>query len=264
MHDGTLDTCPDSATHLPAPAGHCEPPFLAISRRTSVKHVQSSCHAPPLAPAWSKVHVFVLPRERSAGIVTKGDVLVRDDTDSLYELAPGSDAPERVRTLASPVVGWPGARVAARALAKDEELSGLEDRVASLVDLRLDGEPAKSSVHLRYAETAREAWGAALVFVVDVAASSSQKGPFYRWTADVHMTGALVMRASDGAFAALRVSGPVDVSEALWRDPVEGLGLRHDPTPCHRGEMSVEVEWDCGQCLWRDGGNRHDVEDHSG
>jgi hypothetical protein len=276
LRDGTPDSCPESAPHLPAPGGRCEPPFLHVTRDLESEPV-SACHINP-ARGHFNGFVFFLVRGRSAGVVTNADVLVRIHADTAYRVERSSPdrgailgvsaedgaalSPERaeearlVRALAAAVVGWPGAAVASRAHAKGEDAPELDAAVTKTLDLQLHtldlqlhDEPAPVVSQVRFREAAIETWGEALAFDVVVDSMATRQGDSFRWTTAVHASGELVLRASDGAIVALRLRGSVTDTEVLEREPVMGSGLSREPRTCNRGELSFEIGWDCSQCL---------------
>jgi hypothetical protein len=77
-------------------------------------------------------------------------------------------------------------------------------------------------------------------------------GRYYAESTEVSGKGDLVLRASDGALAALHLRGAVSDTEVMVHEPVYGLGLTRERKTCNRGEMIFDAKWDCSQCLWRD------------
>ena len=163
-----------------------------------------------------------------------------EDARRIAFLASPDDA-RRLRSLATAVVGWPGAT------AVREPDSGVRDYpeftapLQTILDVQLHGRPATVVVRSRFGEHAREQWGKALVFAVAIDASASGGASCSRWASDVSMTGSLVLRASDGAIVALRLGGPTVDEET----PCTASGKPHNPTICNRGNMSVDLSWTC-------------------
>ena len=275
LRDGTPDSCPGSSPHLPAPGGRCEPPFLRVTRDLESDPV-SACHINPARGDFGGF-VFFLVRGRSAGVVTNAEVLVRLRADTAYRVERSSpdrgailrvstedgaplpteraDEARLVRALSAAVVGWPGAAVVARAHAKGEDAPELDAAVTKTLDLQLHTldlqlhEPVPVVSQVRFRGAAIEAWGEALAFDVVVDSTATRQGDYFRWTTAAHASGELVLRASDGAIAALRLRGPVTDTEVLEREPIVGSGMSREPRTCNRGELSFEIGWDCSQCL---------------
>jgi hypothetical protein len=269
LHDGTPDVCSDTAAHLPAPRGHCEPPFLTVSWRIETAPLEQ-CQVPPIPLRLAETtSAFFVARSRSAESV-EGEALVRrpreQREDTLYwvesgpermfvarkggELVPpGVPETNHLRAILTPWIAWPNAP---RVLATGTEATELASAVRAIADVPLRDAPAPFVAVVRFRESAREPWGDALVFDVKLSAMTTARGTYYAESTEVRGKGDLVLRASDGALAALHLRGAVSDTEVLVHEPLDGSGLTRERKTCTRGEMTFDAEWDCSQCLWRD------------
>jgi len=142
--------------------------------------------------------------------------------------------------LTIPVVGWPGSAWASRLPAPGEEVQAFEGRVATMVDLHEDERPATGTATVRFRAVQPEAWGDAHVFDVALTgpmrttcsrtAMSNPKleddssSPCSQPPTEVRAHGELVVRASDGAFIALRLRGPVSEASQAGHVSVPTMG----------------------------------------
>jgi hypothetical protein len=230
-----------------------------VSRHDSTTAV-ARCQVAPIEEAWSASVVYDPRVERSAETVTKARLTIAGDRKT-YEVGQtsaglevresngtvrptdGDERARRVSALAAAVVGWRGKGAAAHPGVADT--SALAEAVKAIVDLRLHGEPAMATASVRFKHARREAWGDALVFDVDIQGASSSSGMCHRWTSEAHPTGELVLRASDGALAALRLRGPMGDTEALCPEGAKEAGVSPEPRACNRGETNFDLSWKC-------------------
>jgi hypothetical protein len=160
-------------------------------------------------------------------------------------VAPCQVAPIDVATTGSidwRFVGpWPGDAIIAHPPAVGTEVRVLEEPLKKLVDLRLHGEPAATTIAVRFRGVRREAATDALVFDVAVTGTQSDAAMCHRWTSEAHAAGELVLGASDGALVSLRLRGPMSDAEALCPEGAKESGVSAEPKTCNHGEMRIEV-----------------------
>jgi hypothetical protein len=233
-----------------------------VIRHDSTKPV-SRCQVVPIDVA-SRAVVRYTGVERSPEAVTRARVSVAPEggaydverTAAGWDVRVPGGAPlpadvvgeaSRIGALAAPVVGWPGQAVAAHRPAAGQDVPELEEPVKRIVDLQRQGEPVVATVRVRSRGARSERWGDALVFELAMDGALSSAGMCHRWTSEVHATGELVLRASDGAVVALRLRGPLSDAEALCPEGAKQSGVSAEPKTCNRGEMSFELRWMCSE-----------------
>ena len=155
------------------------------------------------------------------------------------------DEGRRVRDLATTLLDWPGADVAAHApTTAGSEVVALESFVARIADVPLHGAEvnAESSAVVRFAATRKGDAGDELVFDVTLKASGGDAGMCHHWTSTADLKGELRLRASNGAMLGLHLEGTTGDTEGLCQDPSGKPGPPPPPHACNRGKVSVEVK----------------------
>jgi hypothetical protein len=171
-----------------------------------------------------------------------------------------------IRRLSIPVAGWPGTALSSHRPGKGDETKVFEEPIAAMVDLRLHGQPTATAATVRFVGRRSEMWGEGLVSDVTLVGKATRScgcNPSAndghscdegvartRWDSEARATGQLVVRASDGAFIALHLHGPLTDTETPCRVSAQGQPPEGGAQTWVGGEVSFESIWsDCPRPL---------------
>jgi hypothetical protein len=145
-----------------------------------------------------------------------------------------------MKAVASAVLAWPGAAVAAHPPAAGAEVASLEGPLAAIADVPVHGgEAQQSKATVRFSGKRHGDSGDELVFDVSITGNEGDAGMCHTWTNEASVTGELHLRAADGALLALHLKGTTSDTEALCQ------GANGGPPPpaatCDKGDVAVDV-----------------------
>lgn len=149
---------------------------------------------------------------------------------------------DEVARLSIPVVGWPGLALNMQELAIGDEIAMLEKPIAALADIEWHGRRPVLDSRVAYRATRHEAWGEALLFEVELRATLDFERDCSRLQTEMQASGELVLRASDGGFVSLHLSGPVHDRET----PCPRLRKKKDASRSCMNPMDLDVS--AGPC----------------